>query len=128
MCTNMLRSVMCDMCDMCDVQRVMGVHNTTGAVNTLFIVVTVLITMGIYVAYRAIVGTREERTADGDMLLRPGGWFAVDISMVLNAMTRGRGLTAFARMQQCVPPMPAKKEVFKYMDSWYVARRVCRCV
>ena len=107
----------------------MGVHNTTGA-NTLFIVLSALIALGCYAIYRATVGSdesREDRTSDGDMLLRPGAWFAVDISIVLNAMTRGRGLTAFTRMQQCAPPMPAKKQVFSYMDSWCVGVLVSMC-
>ena len=107
----------------------MGVHNTTGA-NTLFIVLSALIALGCYAVYRATVGSdesREDRTSDGDMLLRPGAWFAVDISIVLNAMTRGRGLTAFTRMQQCAPPMPAKKQVFSYMDSWCVGVLVSMC-
>ena len=103
----------------------MGVHNTTGA-NTLFIVLSALIALGCYVIYRATVGSdesREDRTSDGDMLLRPGAWFAVDISIVLNAMTRGRGLTAFARMHQYLQCPQKNKCSPTHMDSWYVGLR-----
>ena len=80
----------------------MGVHNTTGVDNTLFIVLLSIISLAAYKIYRSAVGIRdnESNNNDQDLLLRSGAWFALDISMVLNAMTRrGRGLTAFARMQ-----------------------------
>jgi len=96
----------------------MGVSNTTG-VNTLFIAAAALVLTAAFVAYRSIVGTRDDGEGD-NQLVRRNAWYAVDISMILNAMTRGRATTNIMRMQQCVPPMPVKKEVYDYMDSWYV--------
>ena len=102
----------------------MGVHNTTGVINTLFICFGSLLALAIYRWYRARVGSDTGNTDnnDSERLLRPSAYYAVDISMVLNAMTRsGPGLTAFSRMQQCTPPMPTKKEVYSFMDSWSVS-------
>ena len=82
----------------------MGVHNTTGAVNTLFICLAVLVGMVVYRLYCRAVGNQDNDSVRPHDLIRAGGWFTVDISMVLNAMTRGRGVTNLMRMQQCTPP------------------------
>ena len=107
---------------------VMGVHNTTGAVNTLFISLAVIVGMALYRVYCLAVGNQGRGSGRQGGLIRPGGWYAVDISMVLNAMTRGRGVTDLARMQQCAPPMSAKKEVYTFMDTWYKTHDFSRCV
>ena len=86
----------------------MGVHNTTG-VNTLFIAFAAIVGMTLYRVYCRAVGNQGRGSGQQGGLIRAGGWYAVDISMVLNAMMRGRGATDLARMQQCAPPMPAKK-------------------
>ena len=105
----------------------MGVANTTGAASTLFICASILIAREIYQTYCRHVGNGIPDSNAGS-LIRPGAWYAVDISMVLNAMTRGRGATDLMRMQQCTPPIPTKKEVYAYMDSWYEAHDFSRCV
>ena len=105
----------------------MGVHNITGTMNTLFICLAVIVGMGIYRIYCRAVGNQGNDSATQGGLIRAGGWFAVDISMVLNAMTRGRGVTDLLRMQQCDPPMPTTKEVYAFMDSWYKAHDFTRC-
>ena len=87
----------------------MGVHNTTGAANTLFIALAAIVGMALYHVYCLAVGNQGRGSGRQGGLIRAGGWYAVDISMVLNAMLRGRGATDLARMQQCAPPMPAKK-------------------
>ena len=82
----------------------MAVENLTGK-ETLF---TLLSVLACTVAYAGIT-----------TLLQRKKWYAVDISLVLNAMTLGRkGATGFLRTQQCVPPMPSKKAVYKYLDEW----------
>ena len=96
----------------------MGVSNITGA-NTLFIAAAALVVTAAFLMYRSIIGTRDDGECD-NQLVRRNAWYAVDISMILNAMTRGRATTNIMRMQQCVPPMPVKQEVYDYMDSWYV--------
>lgn len=81
----------------------MAVDNTTGEM-TLFILLAALATTALY--------------AGINKLLQKKKWYAVDISLVLNSMTFGRGVTDFARTQQCVPPMPSNRSVFKYLDEW----------
>lgn len=105
----------------------MGVHNTTG-VNTLFIAFAAIVGMTLYRVYCRAVGNQGRGSGQQGGLIRAGGWYAVDISMVLNAMMRGRGATDLARMQQCAPPMPAKKEVYAYMDVWYKTHDFAACV
>ena len=92
----------------------MGVHNTTGAM-TLFIYAATLITTAAFLTFRRKVG----RNFDQVSLIREGAWYAVDVSMVLNAMLRGAGVTDMVRMQQCDPPMPTRKLVFEWLDQWY---------
>ena len=92
----------------------MGVNGFTG-VHTLFIYVIVLFTTAAYIQYCCSVGGNNDKAG----LIRPNGWYAVDISMVLNAMFRGRGKTDFMRLQQCNPPMPTRQVVFSFMDQWY---------
>lgn len=106
----------------------MGVHNTTGAANTLFIALATIVGMTLYRVYCLAVGNQGRGSGRQGGLIRGGGWYAVDISMVLNAMIRGRGVTDLARMQQCAPPMPTKKEVYSFMDSWYKTHDFSRCV
>ena len=101
----------------------MGVHGTTGAA-TLFIYVAVLFVTAAYIAFVRSVG----RNPDQPGLLRAGAWYAVDISMVLNAMLRGKGVTDFMRIQQCVPPMTTMKEVFAYLDQWYGNHYFGECI
>ena len=101
----------------------MGVHNTTGK-TTLFIDVHKIINSAQYVAYCRAVGT----TTDQIGILRSNAWYALDISMVLNAMLHGKGVTDLMRMQQCTPPMPASKYVYTYLDAWYKAHGFSKCV
>ena len=63
----------------------MGVSNTTGA-HTLFIAVAVLALTVAFLAYRSIVDARDDREGD-NQLVRRDACYAVDISMILNAMT-----------------------------------------
>ena len=81
----------------------MGVHNTTG-VNTLFIYAASLIATAAFMTFRRKVGRKFEQLS----LIREGAWYAVDVSMVLNAMLRGAGVTNMARIQQCDPLMPTQ--------------------
>ena len=104
-------------------QTTMSVGNTTG-INTLFLYLAVILLSAAYAAYCGCVGTGE---TDG-RLTRKDGWYAVDISMVLNAMLRGRGKTALMRMQLCAPPMPTNKQVYAYLDEWYEKHKLSGCV
>jgi len=107
----------------------MGVDNTTGAASTLFISLTTLLTSAAYTVYCRSVGNQgNDRERNSRDLIRPGGWYGVDLSMVLSAMLRGRGATMVMRLQQCTPPMPTKKEVFSYMDGWYKSHGLSKCV
>ena len=82
----------------------MAVENLTGK-ETLFILLSALAVTVAYAGIKTFVQRRK--------------WYAVDISLVLSAMTLGRkGTTGFLRTQQCVPPMPSKKAVYKYLDEW----------
>ena len=82
----------------------MAVEGTTGQLSLFYLITTLASTA----AYAGI-----------QCLLQRKKWYAVDISLVLNAMTYGRGVTDFARTQQCVPPMASKKSVFRYFDEWF---------
>ena len=101
----------------------MGVHNTTGE-NTLFIYLAVLIAMSVFVTYIRNVGNN---STCGN-LIRKRGWFGVNISMVLNAMLRGRGQTEMLRLQQCSPPMSTRKTVYAYLDKWYKVHGFADCI
>ena len=92
----------------------MSVGNTTG-VNTLFVYCAVVLATAAYIKYCRYVGS------GGNTLIRKNAWYAVDVSMVLNAMIRGRACLEMARMQHCAPPMPNKKQVFLFLDQWYSA-------
>lgn len=110
------------------VQGDMGVDNTTGAASTLFISLRKVLTSAAYTVYCRSVGNQgNDRERNNRDLIRPGGWYAVDVSMVLSAMLRGRGATMVMRLQQCTPPMPTKKEVYSYMDTWYKAHDLFKC-
>ena len=83
----------------------MTIANTTGAAKTLFVPVENL-----------------------DDVLQRESWYAVDISLVLCAMTKGKGVTDFARAQQCIPPFPTEETVNNYLNEWYVCVcNVCNC-
>ena len=106
----------------------MGVDNTTGAA-TLFIGLVTLLISAAYTVYCVSVGNQDDNDRVRNKgLIRPGGWYAVDVSMVLSAMVRGRGATMVMRLQQCTPPMPTKTEVYSYMDAWYKAHDLSKCV
>ena len=81
----------------------MAVANTTRELS-LFVLLTAL---ALTTAYAGITKLLEKKK-----------WYAVDISLVLMSMCVGKGVTDFARTQQCVPPMPSKKSVYKYLDEW----------
>ena len=106
----------------------MGVHNTTGQGKTLFVCGTKLVESEAYATYCRTVGNQDDNAHDRKGLIRPGGWYAVDAWMILNSMVRGKGSLSLMRMQQCAPPMSAKKEVFSYMDAWYKVHDLSSCV
>ena len=100
----------------------MTVQNTSG-VCTLFVYLAAVLSAAAYVTYCTTVGSG---TATG-RLLRRDGWFAVDISMVLNALIRRKDISALMRLQCCAPPMPTKKEVYAFLDSWYEIHKLGVC-
>ena len=105
----------------------MTVHNTSGA-KTLFIYLAAIVVSAAYALYCKTVGPgNADDDVDDGRLIRPEAWYAVDISMVLNSMTNGRGVTALMRMQLCAPPMPTKQEVYDYLDSWYEKHKLSSC-
>ena len=105
----------------------MTVHNTTDK-NSFFIALKDLIGKAAYTQFVRAIGNDD---ADVSRLQRKGAWFAMDISMVLNNMVRGvrdQGALEITRLQQCVPPMPCRKQVFAHVDIWYDVHHFAECV
>ena len=102
----------------------MSVHNTAG-VNTLFVYLAAVVLLAAFAQYCRVVGVGNHQ--DG-RLTRKSAWYSVDISMVLNAMIRRRGVSALTRLQLCAPPMPTQKEVYAYLDDWYSRHKFVNCI